>query len=319
MPEDAAQIKNRIVSILMRRGPSIPVNISKEIGLTILFASAFLSELASEKIVKISYMRVGSSPVYYLPGQETSLEKFSQFLKSREKDAFLLLREKKFLRDREQSPAIRVALREIRDFALPFSVGDEVVWRYYLVPESEFKISEFKFTKPETLKEERPILIQPIKEKEPFIEVKEEKSVIMTPITNEISEEKSAEEKHERPARKEKVKLKTLSLKKKKPAKKDDKFFASIKEFLSKNSIDLIDIESFGKKEIILKIKDKGENKLLIAYNKSKITENEIINAAKKSSDVGMPYIILGQGGTLKKLDNLIEAIKNLSSIEKLK
>lgn len=315
MGEDAAQIKNRIVSILMRRGPSIPVSIAKEIGLTILFASAFLSELASEKTVKISHMRVGSSPVYYLPGQETSLEKFSQFLKSREKDAFLMLREKRFLKDREQSPAIRVALREIRDFALPFNAGGEVIWRYYLVPESEFRISEIKFTKPEQVKqEEKPILVQQIKEPVVEIEPEPEKEKSLVHVI--------AQEKHEKPARKEKVKQKVSSIpsaKNKKAPKKDDKFFANIKEFLSKSSIELLDIENFGKKEIILKVKDKGEEKLLIAYNKSKITENDIINAAKKSSEKGMPYIILGQGGTLKKLDNLIEAIKNLSSIEKLK
>jgi len=313
MTEDAAQIKNRIVSIMMRRGPSIPVNISKEMGLTILFASAFLSELASEKTVKISHMRVGSSPVYYLPGQETSLEKFSQFLKSREKDAFLLLREKKFLKDREQSPAIRVALREIRDFAIPFNAGEEVVWRYYLVPESEFKFVKLELPKVE----EKPILVQQIKE--PVVELEPEHGK-EKPLVHVI-----AQEKHEKTIRKEKLeKIKSKapsmqSVKKKKPIKKDDKFFSSIKEFLSRNSIELLDIENFGKREIILKVKDKGNDKLLIAYNKSKITENDIINAAKKSSEAGVPYIILGQGGTLKKLDNLIEAIKNLSSIEKLK
>ncbi|MGA2130612.1 MAG: hypothetical protein ABSG05_03320 [Candidatus Pacearchaeota archaeon] len=313
MTEDAAQIKNRIVSIMMRRGPSIPVNISKEMGLTILFASAFLSELASEKTVKISHMRVGSSPVYYLPGQETSLEKFSQFLKSREKDAFLLLREKKFLKDREQSPAIRVALREIRDFAIPFNAGEEVVWRYYLVPESEFKFVKLELPKVE----EKPILVQQIKE--PVVELEPEPGK-EKPLVHVI-----AQEKHEKTIRKEKLeKIKSKapsmqSVKKKKPIKKDDKFFSSIKEFLSRNSIELLDIENFGKREIILKVKDKGNDKLLIAYNKSKITENDIINAAKKSSEAGVPYIILGQGGTLKKLDNLIEAIKNLSSIEKLK
>ena len=97
----------------------------------------FLWKLISERKIKISSMKVGNSPIYLLPKQEPRLEKFSQHLKSKEKDAFLLLKEKKFLRDKEQDPAIRVALRAIRDFAIPFRRNGEIIWRYFMIPESE--------------------------------------------------------------------------------------------------------------------------------------------------------------------------------------
>ena len=86
-------------------------------------------------------MKVGNSPVYFIPGQERLLENFSQYLKSKEKEAFLLLKEKRFLKDNQQEPAIRVALREIKDFAIPFKKPetDELFWRYFTIPESEFK------------------------------------------------------------------------------------------------------------------------------------------------------------------------------------
>jgi len=113
-------IKEKILLILQKRGPSLPVHIAKEIGLSMLFASAFLSELVSEKNIKISNMKIGNSPIYFLLGQEPMLEKFSQHLKSKEKEAFILLKEKKFLRDKEQDPAIRVALRTIKFFAIAF-------------------------------------------------------------------------------------------------------------------------------------------------------------------------------------------------------
>ena len=76
--------KDKLLSTLRIRGPSLPVQIAKAIGVSPLFASAFLSELKSEDKLKISNMRVGSSPLYYLQGQENMLENFSQYLNNRE-------------------------------------------------------------------------------------------------------------------------------------------------------------------------------------------------------------------------------------------
>src|SRR3990172_6978231 len=138
--KNALEIKENIVSILRRRGPSLPVHIAKETGLSILFAGAFLSELVADKKIKFTDMKVGSSPVYFLNEHTPMLERFSQHLNSREKDAFNLLRERKFLRDSEQTPVIRVALRAIKDFAIPFIKGGQTFWRYYTASESEFNL-----------------------------------------------------------------------------------------------------------------------------------------------------------------------------------
>jgi hypothetical protein len=298
MMQDALQIKDRIFSFIKLRGPSLPVHVSKELGMTTIFSSAFLSELVSDKRIKISNMRVGSSPIYFIDGQESALEKFSQYLKSREKDAFYLLKEKKFLRDSEQQPAIRVALREIKDFALPFKNREEIFWRYFLIPESEFKPEEVKMIK---------AVIKPIEAKPIVIETKNEE---IKEVIKEFREETKIKEK---PKKKEK---KTA---KKKISKNEDKFLNNVKEFLSQNSIDLVDMESFGKKEIVLKVRDSEGEKILVAYNKNKISENDIINASKRASDFGLPYIVLGLGEPLKKLGNLIEALKSLSSIKRVK
>lgn len=299
MTQDALQIKDRIASFIKIRGPSLPVHVSKDLGMTTLFSSAFLSELVSDKRIKISHMRVGSSPIYFIEGQESSLEKFSQYLKSREKDAFHLLKEKGFLRDSEQQPAIRVALREIKDFALPFKRGEEIFWRYFLVQESEFKSEEVKLIKA-VIKPGKPVVIE--KENE---EIKE--------VIKEIKDEIKIKEKPIKEVKK------TLKPAKKKASKKEDKFLNNIKEFLSQNSIDLVDIESFGRKEIVLKVKDDEGEKILVAYDKNKISDNDIINASKRASGFGLPYIVLGLGEPLKKLGNLIEALKTLSSIKKVK
>ena len=291
--QDANEIKERIISALKLRGPSLPVHIAGEIKTSILFSSAFLGELFSEKKVRISHMKVGSSPLYFLPGQESSLENFSQHLKSKEKDAFLLLKEKRFLVDSIQSPAIRVALREIRDFALPFKKNDQIVWRYFLVPESEFKTVE---------------------EKEKPMEIEVKKLV----AAEEMENEKPAEIFNLNRKKPKKRENKSSKVSKKKISEKREKFFSDVKEFLSGNSIDLLDIKSFGKKEIILKVKDKGEEKILVAYNKKKISNNDILKAHKKASALELPYMIISLSEPAKKTSELIKAMKNLSSIHSL-
>src|SRR3990167_1477189 len=138
MIQNTSEIKEKIISVLKERGPSLPIQISREVELSPLFASAFLSELFSEKRIKFSHLRVGNSPVYFVQGQEPLMEKFSDYLKSKEKEAFNLLRERKFLKDGEQQPAIRVALREIKDFAIPFRNQDgEIFWRYFTESEED--------------------------------------------------------------------------------------------------------------------------------------------------------------------------------------
>jgi len=319
---NASAIRERILSMLRMRGPLLPVHISNETGLTMLFASAFLSELLSEKRIRISHMKVGNSPLYFVPGHEPYLERYSNYLKSREKDAFLLLKEKKIIKDSEQEPAIRVALRSIRDFAIPFKRNNEIFWRYFTIPESDFKweqksIEEHEYVEAKQKvfdKQEREIgnkIIRDIKI-EDIEEIRKEKEKL----------EKKPEEKREEikkvPKKQEKQAIKKKSSPKKSAQKSSEKFFNQVKEFLSKDSIEILNIEGFGKDEIFLKIKTDKEEKLLIAYNKKKITENEIIKANKKASELNLKYLILSMGEPSKKLSDLIESAKNLEKIERM-
>ena len=292
MAQDAAQIKEKIMNAIKTRGPSLPVHIAKETGLSILFASAFLSELFNAKQIVMSHLRVGSSPLYFIKGQEDKLENFSQYLKSKEKDAFLLLKEKRILQDSEQQPAIRVALREIKDFAIPFEKNNEIFWRYFIA--------------------EEPLNIEAKKE----IPEKEEKSQ-EEKITREIKPEKPEQEtKEEKPKKKNKTASKTK--KPNKAKKKDENFFNKIKDFLEKQDVEIIDIKDFKNNEAILKIKKQGNEELLFVFNQKKITEKEITKSYKKASEEKMKYSILSLGEPSKKLNDLISAIKDLSEIGKI-
>ncbi len=316
---DASAIRERILAILRMRGPLLPVHISNEIGLSMLFASAFLSELLSDKKIRISHMKVGSSPLYFVPGHESYLERYSIHLKSREKDAFMLLKEKKIIKDSEQEPAIRVALRSIRDFAIPFKRNNEIFWRYFNVSESEFKgeqkpIEQHEYVEAKQKvfdKKEREIGEKIIKDIriEDIEEIRKEKEKL---------EKKPEEKKEESKKVPKKQQLKKKISPKKAVQKNNEKFFNQVKEFLAKEPIEILNIEGFGKDEIFLRIKTEKEERLLVAYNKKKMTENEIIKANKKASELALKYIILSMGEPSKKLVELIESAKNLEKIEKM-
>ncbi len=308
MSQDAMQTREKIISFIKLKGPSLPVQIAKETGLSILFASAFLSELYGEKEIKMSNIKVGSSSLYFISGQEPQLENFFNFLKNKEKEAFLLLKEKKILKDSELQPAIRVALREIKDFAVPFEKNNEIFWRYFLIPESPeievIRVEEVQAEKEEQINEEKG-LIEVLPEKILLESYKEED-------TKEIIQEIPKKEKIKKPRQENKIKKQT------KGKKKDENFFNKIKEFLAKKGIEILDIRDFKNDEAILKVKKEKKEELFFVFNKKKITEKEILKSAKKAAEEKMFYSILSLGETPKKLEDLISALKNLSEIEKI-
>lgn len=356
--QDTSKIKERIISIINTRGPSIPSTIASEIQTSILFTSAFLSELLSEKKLRTSHMRYGSSPIYYLQGQEPQLENFSQHLKSKEKDAFHLLKENKFLKDTEQDPAIRVALRSIRDFAIPFKIpnSNEIYWRYFTISENEFNQKKEQNSEKEN-EEKEEIKKEPEKNNSEKSEEKKDKkespeksnydpessmgrehelrrgkdgalpepkeplpkSKESIPNIDEKGEEQKSEEKEKTLNIFDKPKkTKTKKTAKKKSTKANEKFFNTVKEYLSKNNIEIEDILGFSKNDLTLKINSPEGERLLMAYNKKSIKEDEITKAYKKAQELDLPFEVLSLGEPTKKLSNFIEAIRNLKKIEKI-
>jgi hypothetical protein len=204
--------KDKILGFIETNGPSLPIHISKYLKIDSMLSSAFLADLLSDKQVKISNMRVGNSPIYYLRGQEFQLEKFSNFLGGKEREVFHLLKEKKVLRDDRMLPATRVALRAIKDFSFSFDYNGVLFWRFIQVNEQEAAdmISaggvEFNqitqrahiLAQKEIVKQEAAVQPEVIRE-EPKIEekIEEEKveeSLEEKPVEEEIEEEKEKTE-----------------------------------------------------------------------------------------------------------------------------
>jgi hypothetical protein len=313
------QIKEKIIEFLKRKGPSLPVYIAKEINTSILFTSAFLSELLSEKRITLSNMKVGNSPIYYIKGQENLLENYSNYLKNKEKEAFLLLKEKKFLKDSEQEPAIRIALREIKDFAIQFRLqnSQELIWKYYTTPIKGYLAKE-ESVKKDVAKEES-VKKDVAKEESVKKDVAKEESVKKDVAKEEsVKKDVAKEEILDRKPLKEKISKIKIKNNKKNSRKKENQFFNKVKEHLSKNLIEILDIENFNKNDLCLIVKKDNQEEMIIAFNKRRITEDDIIKANKKAEEKRLKYTLLSLGEPLKKLTNFIDAIKNLSSLEKI-
>lgn len=240
-------------------------------------------------------MKVGNSPIYYLSGQEKQLEPYSEYLKNKEKEAFMLLKENQFLKDREQEPAIRVALRSIKDFAKSFQNNEnELYWRYFLIPEGEF-YSNNKEKENEEVETEKKEEMTDNKKEEPKPsnnkkqETTEEKDKDNKKHNIFDSNEKSKEAKKEDKTENTETKKKS-SNKKEKP-----EFVKEVLDYLNKNNISVEQEISFKKKEYQAIIKVNSDigpvDFFLLAKGKKKISTDDVIdviNEAKKQKLYGL-------------------------------
>ncbi|MBI4738140.1 hypothetical protein HY772_01010 [Candidatus Woesearchaeota archaeon] len=133
--------RDKLIQIVKERGPVLPNDVHRELKTNTLFASAMLSELVDSKILCLSNLKIGGSPLYYVSGQEVSLQNWANKMHEKEQKAFHLLRDQKVLRDIDQDPVIRACLRQIKDFAIPLEVNYdaevELFWKWYLISNEE--------------------------------------------------------------------------------------------------------------------------------------------------------------------------------------
>ncbi|PIN76854.1 hypothetical protein COV17_00720 [Candidatus Woesearchaeota archaeon CG10_big_fil_rev_8_21_14_0_10_36_11] len=134
--------QDKILQFLRVTGPTLPSKVAKNIGTEILIASAHLSDLTSQRKVRISHLKVGGSPLYYLPGQEEQLYPFAAG-NMNAKDAAVLdmLKERKVLREHDIDLLAKVALRSLKDFAVPLQVTvrdtKELFWKWNFCSDDE--------------------------------------------------------------------------------------------------------------------------------------------------------------------------------------
>ncbi len=284
-------LKNQILEIVKKEGPVLPAQISQKVVSNVLFTSAILSELVSQDQLKISKAKIGSSPVYYAKGQEPRLQMLYKHLGEKPRKIFDVLKEKRVLRDKELEPWQRIAVREIKDFAMMLDVnykaGQEIFWKWYLTSDEEAKN---KIT--EILKKEIPVQEEP-KQELPKQELKEE---VKKEAVKEIKPEpeKAVKEKKE-------------------PAKKIiERFYGMINTYFSDNRIFILEEKVLRKNteyEFIIEIPSAlGNLKYFVkAKNKKKISDAELNMAYTTGERKKLPTIFMSTGDMTKKAEKYIE------------
>jgi hypothetical protein len=295
----------KILQTIRIKGPVVPADISKVINTNLLFASAMLSELVAHSKLAISHIKIGSSPLYYIKGQEYKLQNFAEKLQEKEKRAYDMLREKKVLRDRSLEPLFRVALRQIKDFAVPLRVnleqGPEIFWKWYLLADADAETIIKGLlnipSEPEKQPEPKPSPeISSVKKEEKttlHVEEKprfEEKKEILKDIKPEIQEKPTEQKKF---------------------IDKGDTFYAQVKKFFDKNNIIIIS-EGLKKKktdfEFVIEISTSVGTVQFFCKTKNKkaINEQELALAYIQGQAKKLPVIFLTPGTLTKKAKEML-------------
>jgi hypothetical protein len=316
-------IHRGILDFIRIKGPSLPTQIAKHIGKDSLMASVYLSELASTKKILISWLKVGASPLYYLPGQQNKLQNFSSKLNEKDLEAYNLLKEKKIIQEKELSPLYRVAMKNLKDFAEPLNVtfngGTEIFWKWSLLSEQETKetiqsiVNPIKELPKETKKEETKIEDNNVQEKgaeEKKIDKPiEEKIIPKKEILNnktEINKETPIKSKEI-----EEVQQKIIKTEKKEKKNIESDFLNQIEDYFASNGIKIIEKNIIRKTELdfLLSVPSSVGNLTYYckAKSKIKINDGDLSSAFIQAQSKKLPCFFVTKGDLTKKAQEMLE------------
>ena len=287
--------KNEVLSFVKIHGPVLPRDVVKEVGGDTFFVGAVLSQLVDDRQLRLSYAKIGGSPVYYYPGQEPKLEILHQYLHEKEKRAYDILKSHKIIRDSAVEPVLRVALRNIKDFAKPLEVNlgerKEIFWKWHLVSNQEAEqlirgmlgreLEERRKTREETEEPHKSPEEKPLPEREP--------------------EEKSVEKKEERHHHLEEEKQE-----KKPGGEEDHELLSKIKGIFRKKEIEILETEVIRKNsdiEMILLIPSPvGKLRYFCKIrDKKKCNDKDLSSAYVDGQMKKLPVLFVTTGDLTKK------------------
>ncbi|MFA6888379.1 MAG: hypothetical protein WC254_02685 [Candidatus Woesearchaeota archaeon] len=280
--------KEDILQAVKLKGYVIPSDLSKQFTVDTFIMGAVLSDLVSEKKLFVSSVKIGGTPVYYIPEAREKLQELFKYLNEKDKQTYQLLQEKLVLVDTAQTPLVRVSLRNIKDFSKPIEVTaqgtTQLFWKWYLASDEEVnqKIHSFLTPMQESVQEKVEI------KKEIKLEVKPE-------ITLEVPEKKIIKKEIIK-----KDKQQSLSVI------PDDAFVQSVSAFFTQKAITLSDIIVVKKGEIECIAHIPSSIGVFDYYckakNKKKCTEGEIASAFVAAQLKKLPALFLIPGEIPKKL-----------------
>lgn len=325
----ADDFREKILTLLKTKGPLVPNDIKKVLKGDTLIFGAILSELASRGMVKITDLKKGSSPFYYIQGHEHKLDNLIEFLNAKDQVTARYLKEQKVIQDKNLDLLQRVSLRKIKDFAKEMNVstsaGQLLFWRYHTTNEQDaMQILKHRYNKPpkQSIKKE----ISPVKKEieqilKPTNNQEESKPAEIksnTTIAKKIDSKTTNEElKKVEVNQKEKLDEKKSFENKPKtnynqkqitatPNLEKTPFYNSVWEYFKEQGIDVIEETMISKNreyEFIIVVPSAigTINYYCRARNKKKLNEGDVAPALLKAKQKDLQCLFLTNGDFTKK------------------
>ena len=290
------------MQFLRMNGPSLPSKIGKLLNTDLLLASAHLSDLISQGKVKVSSLKIGGSPLYYMPGQEHQLSHYASG-NMNPKDVAVLhsLQEKKLLREAHLPLLDKVALRSLKDFAVPLQVTvdgkKELFWKWHLCSAQEAnELLSIYFAPPQEEIEQ----VKEIKSVLPPESLLQSQPTLVPPQIpeNDVSEGS---------------KLLTKTKERTKRKKQEEEFFPEVEEICKKLKISIEQKDTIRKNaelELILKVPSAVGTMTYFckAKNKAKCDEKDLSAAYMQAQIKKLPLLLLYTGELTKKAQEMLES-----------
>ncbi|MCW1296223.1 MAG: hypothetical protein OH319_00900 [Candidatus Parvarchaeota archaeon] len=269
-----------IINFIKVVGPSLPVDISKKLGINSILTTALLAELVKSGKIKESARKFGNSSYYYVDGQEEILRnKLLQDLKYQEKLVLERIKKEKFVFEEDLSPQERFFIKNLLDFVTPLRIkigeNEGLCWKYYST-----KLEEIEETIRKMLEEKK---------------VEKEKEGVQKEIPKEAPKEFKKEEKISDFEKCVEEILKNFAeINEKKVVKKNNE----INYVVSSNT-------NFGKVSFYVKAK-----------RKAKISESDLSLLFTEGNRRKMPMILITDGEIPKKVESFRQ--KNFGDLLKI-
>jgi len=318
--------QEQLKQLINLKGPVVPSDVYSSLGLNMLITSAILSEMVSNKILKISSLKFGSSPLYYLPGQESKLEAFSKHLPGPEREACSFLKEKSILRESELKPVTRAALKQIKDFAVPLKVThnsqSEIFWKWHLL--SNEKASEAIKTflgtdKPKKIEDPKEVDImgknppEPIKEKPAQEKEQQLQTIPSSTINKKETKQQETSPSHSTKKTQESTQKPLIKKEETKPIseEKSTPFLDQIHTYFNQNKI-IIHSKEINKRKtegdlMITLPSAVGDLKYFCRIkNKKKINDADLASAYVQGQQSKLPTLFITTGQLTKKAKEML-------------
>lgn len=311
--EKHKETKDLMCAFIQARGPSLPVHIARDVKIDPLFASAFLSELFREQRVKMSHLKVGSTALYFLPGQEAQLEQFVQYLNQREQEAQKLLKQHHLIAHDALSPVLQVAITHIPDFAQERTFAGRRFWQYAFLSDTERQVAEAQ-VQTLTIKEEPKIVVPSPPQHQEALPTQ------TTPPTPRVTEKVQAVEHKKQKTRQQKSLPSTIPTtlsftSEPIPHKPLLPFTQTVKTFLETKHFQTIEIRHEDKKSCTFHALKDTITYTLIAKDRKKLQEPDLQEAITLLQSQRTPVILILQSPVDKKGLTLLDPWKNLIQV----